>query len=92
VRHVRINPQKEIKAYPVNLPGKIDALIVSIQRELKRHNWDSFAEEIASGKRIAVPGCTLCQKQIATTGQFVDHLANDVVPALFDGLRSKSNH
>lgn len=68
---------------------KIDSLIVAIQRELKQHCWTHFAEEIPSGQKIIVPGCPACRKQIATTTQFIEHLADDAIPALFARLRSK---
>jgi hypothetical protein len=68
---------------------KIDSLIVAIQRELKQHSWTHFAEEIPSGQKITVPGCPACRKQIATTTQFIEHLADDAIPALFARLRSE---
>ena len=41
------------------------------------------------GKGVAVPGCPACQKRIHTMAKFVDHLADDVLPALLEraGIR-----
>jgi hypothetical protein len=34
--------------------------------------------------RVVRPGCPRCRKMINTSGQFVDHLANDAVPAAIE--------
>ena len=69
---------------------KIDALIVAIQQELKRHSWDTFATEVEpGGRKIIVPGCPKCHKQINTNTKFVEHLADEVIPELFARLRAK---
>jgi hypothetical protein len=40
--------------------GKIDALITSIQQELRRHDWDSFAvpvdDDEPDGRKVIVSG------------------------------------
>jgi len=42
---------------------------------------------VAQGaKGVVVPGCTVCKKRFNTSGQFADHIANDVVPAPLDKL------
>jgi hypothetical protein len=38
------------------------------------------------GKGIVVPGCPLCKKRINTMPQFLDHLADDALPALMKRL------
>jgi hypothetical protein len=38
------------------------------------------------GKGVVVSGCPACKKRINTMTQFLDHLANDVMPALIDRL------
>jgi hypothetical protein len=35
---------------------------------------------------VVVPGCPACQKRINTMSQFLDHLADDVMPALIEKL------
>jgi len=68
---------------------KIDSLVVAIQQEIRRHDWDTFQEEIEpGGRKVTVPGCPICRKQIGTMPQFLDHLA-DAIPRLFDKLRVK---
>ena len=70
---------------------KINALIVAIQQEIRRHDWDTFRVDLEEGGRgVTVPGCPLCRKQIGTMPQFLDHLADDAIPALFERLRKKS--
>jgi len=34
------------------------------------------------GRGVVVPGCPACMKRINTMSQFLDHLADDVLPAL----------
>jgi hypothetical protein len=43
------------------------------------------------GKGVVVPGCPACKKRINTTSQFLDHLANDAMPALLDRLAAVTN-
>jgi hypothetical protein len=38
-------------------------------------------DEPQSGRGVVVPGCPECRKRFNTSHQFVDHLANDVLPA-----------
>ena len=38
-------------------------------------------DEQQGGRGVVVPGCSLCRKRLNTSSQFVDHLANDVLPA-----------
>jgi hypothetical protein len=35
---------------------------------------------------VVVPGCPACEKRINTMSQFLDHLADDVLPALIEEL------
>ena len=66
------------------------ALLVAIQQEIKRHSWDHLIDEPPSvaqgGKGIVVSGCPACKKRINSMSQFLDHLANDALPALIDRL------
>jgi len=72
---------------------KIDALIVEIQKEIRLHDWDSFSvpvdDDEPDGRKVVVAGCPICRKQIGTMPQFLDHLADDAIPALFARLSSK---
>lgn len=60
------------------------------QRELTRHYWDTFASNPPSiaegGNGVAVLGCPACRKRLNTASQFVEHLANDVLPGIIDDV------
>jgi hypothetical protein len=55
-----------------------------------RHDFDHFIDEpppiAQGGKGVVVPGCPMCKKRINTMSQFLDHLADDVMPALIEKL------
>jgi len=57
------------------------ALLRALQVEIQRHDLGTFMDEPQSGRSIVVPGCSLCRKRLNTSSQFVDHLADDVLPA-----------
>jgi hypothetical protein len=63
-----------------------DARLADAQRELMRHQWDTFVENPPSiakgGKGVTVPGCTACKIRIYTMNQFMSHLAIDVLPRI----------
>jgi hypothetical protein len=63
-------------------------LLAAIQREIQSHDFDYFTEVLSDGGRIVVPGCPKCKKRTNTSGEFLDHLANDAMPALFSRLSS----
>ena len=66
------------------------ALLAAIQQEIQRHDFSHFVDEppsIAQGGRgIVVSGCPACRVRINSMSQFLDHLANDAMPALLDRL------
>jgi len=69
---------------------KIDALLAAVQKELKRHNYGYFVIEVPPhGSKVQVPGCLPCQKEFRTIDHFVEHLADEALPALFINLRAK---
>jgi hypothetical protein len=65
-------------------------LLAAIQKEIHRHDLSYFVNNPPSvaqgGKGVFVSGCPACKKRINTMTQFLDHLANDVMPALIDRL------
>jgi hypothetical protein len=65
-------------------------LLRALQEEIRRHNFDCFVDEppsIAEGGRgVIVPGCSTCRKRFNTRSQFLDHLADDVLPPLLERL------
>ena len=69
-------------------------LLAAIQKELQRHDLSYFVDEPPSvaqgGKGVVVAGCPTCRKRINTMQQFLDHLPNDALPPLIDGLSVKN--
>jgi hypothetical protein len=65
-------------------------LLAAIQKEIYRHDFSYFVNEPPSvaqgGNGVVVAGCPACKKRINTIVQFVDHLTQDVMPALIDRL------
>ena len=70
-------------------------LLAALQAEIQRHDFSHFIDEPPSiaqgGKGVVVPGCPACKKRINTTSQFLDHLANDAMPALLDRLSTQND-
>jgi hypothetical protein len=68
-------------------------LLRALQQEIRRHDFNYFVGQppsIAQGGRgVVVPGCPTCRKRINTMGKFLDHLAEDVMPALIERLSTK---
>ena len=65
-------------------------LLRALQQEIRRHDFNYFIDEPPSiaqgGKGVVVPGCPACMKRINTMSQFLDHLVDDVLPALIEKL------
>jgi hypothetical protein len=70
------------------------ALLAAIHVEIQRHDFSHFIDEppaiAEGGKGVVVPGCPVCKVRINTASQFLDHLANDAMPALLDRLAKRS--
>jgi hypothetical protein len=68
-------------------------LLAAIQKEIHRHDLSYFVDEPPSvaqgGKGVVVSGCPACKKRINTMTQFLDHLTNDVMPALIERLAAR---
>jgi hypothetical protein len=69
---------------------KKSELLHTLLTELRRHSFGAFWTEQPSmangGPGVIVPGCPACKKQLFTMANFMDHLANDVLPAALDKL------
>jgi hypothetical protein len=69
---------------------KKSELLQTLQTEIRRHDFSTFVDEPPSvaqgGKGVVVLGCSACRKRINTMAQFLDHLADEVLPALIDQL------
>jgi hypothetical protein len=54
--------------------------------EIMRHRWDTFCDSPPSiaqgGKGVIVSGCPTCRKRFGTNTQYLDHLADDVMPVI----------
>jgi hypothetical protein len=65
-------------------------LLRALQQEIRRHDFDTFVDEPPSvaegGKGVVVPGCPCCRARFGTIAQFLDHLANDVLPEMINKL------
>jgi hypothetical protein len=69
-------------------------LLAAIQGEIQSYDWSHFVDEPPSvaegGRGIVVSGCPRCRVRINTMSQFLDHVANDAMPALLDRLSGKN--
>jgi hypothetical protein len=65
-------------------------LLRGLQLEIRRHDFSCFVDQPPSvaqgGRGVVVPGCPTCKKRINTMNQFLDHLAEDAMPALIERL------
>jgi hypothetical protein len=61
-------------------------LLAALQSEIRRHNFSTFYK-----KGVVVPGCPPCGKRLNTRGQFIDYLAEEVLPGLLDRLSSQTD-
>jgi hypothetical protein len=65
-------------------------ILQAAQAELRKHGWDTFVDEPPSmaqgGKGIVTPGCPHCRKKLYTTNQFIEHIANDVLPGIIEAV------
>jgi hypothetical protein len=68
---------------------KLD-LLRALQAEIRRHTFDTFVDTPPSvaqgGNGVVTPGCPACRKRLFTMANFMDHLADDVLPSLFGRL------
>jgi len=68
-------------------------LLRALQAEIRRHDFSTFTENppaiAQGGTGVVVPGCPACQKRINTMPQFLDHLADDVLPPLINRLSTE---
>ena len=73
---------------------KKSELLQALQAEIRRHDFGTFLDEKPSmaqgGPGVVVPGCPQCRKRINTMAQFLDHLADEVLPAALANLKSSS--
>ena len=66
---------------------KKSELYRTLRTELHRHDFSTFVDEppsIAQG--VVVTGCPMCKRKFGTMPQFLDHLTDDVLPAVLGYL------
>jgi hypothetical protein len=56
-------------------------LLAALQLEIQQDTLSTFQDEPGS-KGVVVTGCPKCRKKFQTTGQFVEHITKDVLPAV----------
>jgi predicted methyltransferase len=61
-------------------------ILRAAKTEIMRHRWDTFVDDPPSiaqgGKGVIVSGCPTCKKRFGTNTQYLDHLADDVMPVV----------
>jgi len=69
-------------------------ILADAKAELERHVWGTFVEGKASvalgGTGVVVSGCEACRKRFGTNSQYLRHLADDVLPRIFEEVLSKA--
>lgn len=63
---------------------KKSELLKALQTELHKHDLDHFRQG-----NVVVPGCPACKVRLNTVANFIDHIANDVLPPLLDRLSAE---
>ena len=78
--------------FPIPLQSRRDPCSNSyreLRSELHRHDCSTFIDEPPSiaqgGNGVVVTGCPTCRKKFGTMPQFLDHLTDDVLPAVHQG-------
>ncbi len=70
-------------------------LLRAPQQEIRRHDFSHFVDRPPSiaqgGTGVVVPGCSICRKRLNTMNQFLEHLAEDAMPALIERLSVEAN-
>lgn len=59
----------------------MSSILRTAQSELRKHNLDTF---VVKQYDVISPGCPHCSKSFYTISQLVDHLADDVLPAILE--------
>ena len=63
-----------------------EKILIAAKTEIMRHRWDTFCDSPPSiaqgGKGVVVSGCPACKKRFGTNTQYLDHLADDVMPVI----------
>lgn len=76
------------EAYHAGMDRK-NPLLLAAQRELEQHSWGHFIEGDTrtvgeGGKGTIAVGCEHCKIRLNTVPQYLQHLAEDVLPRILD--------
>src|ERR1700733_5776268 len=73
---------------------KKSELYAALRRAIHRHDYSTYVDDppsvVEGGRGVVVPGCPTCRMHFGTMPQFLDHLTDDVLPAVLDRLSSGS--
>ena len=53
--------------------------------------WTQPASVAQGGNGVVTPGCPACRKRLFTMANFMDHLADDVLPRLIESLSAENS-
>lgn len=70
---------------------RTDPVLRRAQADLERHSWGNFTEGDdrtigQGGTGVIVVGCQCCKLRLNTIPQFMQHLTEDVLPAILDDV------
>ncbi len=61
-------------------------LLKTVKAELTRHSWDTFVEVpppvVRGAGGVVVQGCPRCREPLNSNHQYMQHLADDVLPPI----------
>lgn len=61
-------------------------ILAAAKTELLRHSWGTFVDNppnmAEGGKGFVVPGCEACKKRANIVTQYMERLADDVLPVI----------
>jgi hypothetical protein len=82
--------QLQVAEFLNAIPARMDKakILQAAPSELQRHTWGTFVGEgltiALGGQGIVTLGCEACRKRINTNGQYLRHLADDVLPGILE--------
>jgi len=62
-------------------------ILAAAKAEIQRHTWGTFVDGdgrsmAQGGEGVVQPGCEACKKVLRTNSQYLQHLADDVMPVI----------
>jgi hypothetical protein len=84
-------PQTIVKATASQTTSCIGLSAPNFTGTTSRHSLTSRRPSPDGGRGVVVTSCPMCRKKSGTMPQFLDHLTDDVLPAVLDRLSSGKN-